>query len=166
MILRLISIYAQSFLAAWAYSFQTFSVGQVLTASQMNQVEVNVRDHLHGRSGVLAQNFTSSDQTITSAGALTIAHGLGVTPTLVAVRLRCTTAEGGYSIGDLLFVPATQASDSTVDTGGVSIVPDATNLNIRFGSRANVWTGTVKNTGGAFAITNANWVAVFFAWVI
>lgn len=27
-----------------AYSFQTFSVGQVLTAAQMNQVEVNIRD--------------------------------------------------------------------------------------------------------------------------
>lgn len=35
-----------------AYSFQTFSVGEVLTASKMNQVEVNVRDHVHGNSSV------------------------------------------------------------------------------------------------------------------
>lgn len=33
-----------------AYSFQTFSVGEVLTSSKMNQLEVNVRDHIHGTS--------------------------------------------------------------------------------------------------------------------
>ncbi len=35
-----------------AYSFQTFSVGQVLTAAHMNQVEYNIRDHVHGADGV------------------------------------------------------------------------------------------------------------------
>jgi hypothetical protein len=35
-----------------AYSFQTFTVGQVLTAAQTNQVEVNIRDHVHGVDGV------------------------------------------------------------------------------------------------------------------
>ena len=35
-----------------AYSFQTFSVGEVLTATKMNQIEVNIRDHEHGLSGV------------------------------------------------------------------------------------------------------------------
>lgn len=35
-----------------SYSFQTFTVGQVLTAAQMDQVEVNIRDHEHGTSGV------------------------------------------------------------------------------------------------------------------
>lgn len=34
-----------------AYSFQIFSVGAVLTAAQMNAVEVNIRDHTHGTSG-------------------------------------------------------------------------------------------------------------------
>lgn len=36
-----------------SYSYQTFSVGQVLTAAQMTQVEDNVRDHGHGLAGVL-----------------------------------------------------------------------------------------------------------------
>lgn len=40
-----------------AYSFQTFSVSQVLTATQMNQVEVNIRDHVHGVGGVLSTNL-------------------------------------------------------------------------------------------------------------
>jgi hypothetical protein len=36
----------------FAYSYQTFSVGQVLTAAQVQQIEDNVRDHEHGASGV------------------------------------------------------------------------------------------------------------------
>src|SRR5947209_6129671 len=35
-----------------AYSFQTYSVGQVYTAAAANQTEVNIRDHVHGESGV------------------------------------------------------------------------------------------------------------------
>ena len=35
-----------------AYSFQTFSIGQILTAAQMNQVEASIRDHQHGTAGV------------------------------------------------------------------------------------------------------------------
>lgn len=36
-----------------AYSFQTFSLNQILTSAQMNQVEANIRDHEHGLAGVL-----------------------------------------------------------------------------------------------------------------
>ena len=37
-----------------AYSFQTFVVFEVLTSTKMNQVEVNIRDHIHGSGGVSA----------------------------------------------------------------------------------------------------------------
>lgn len=37
-----------------AYSFQTYAVLEVLTASKMNQGEVNIRDHVHGTAGVVA----------------------------------------------------------------------------------------------------------------
>lgn len=33
------------------YSYQTFSSGQILTAAQAQQCEVNIRDHVHGISG-------------------------------------------------------------------------------------------------------------------
>ncbi len=35
-----------------AYSFQTFTFQQVLTSAQMDQVEANVRDHVHGVAGI------------------------------------------------------------------------------------------------------------------
>ena len=117
-------------------------------------------------SGKVVNSFTSAAQTITSGGALVLAHGLGAIPNAVAVRLTCTTGESGYSIGDLLFVQSVQQSDSASDTGGVSIVPDATNLNIRFGARTNVWNMLIKNTGAGAAVTNSSWTATFMAWVI
>lgn len=35
-----------------AYSFQTFSLNQILTSAQVNQLEANIRDHVHGSAGV------------------------------------------------------------------------------------------------------------------
>lgn len=35
-----------------SYSYQNFSFGQVLTSAQMQQVEDNIRDHVHGQDGV------------------------------------------------------------------------------------------------------------------
>lgn len=37
-----------------AYTYQTFTVGQVLTAAQMQQIEDSIRDHVHGQSSVSA----------------------------------------------------------------------------------------------------------------
>lgn len=108
------------------------------------------------------KSFTSSNQTITAAGALTLAHALGVMPTLVQVRLKCTTAELGYSIGDEVI--ANPMVSHTSSSRGVSVVPDATNLNIRFGSDANSLSVIRKDTGAIADITNASWAAIFKAW--
>ena len=56
-----LAVYAEWCLVCPAYSFQTFTVGQVLTASQVNQLEVNVRDHQHGVSSVFNQAATQAD---------------------------------------------------------------------------------------------------------
>lgn len=37
-----------------AYAYQTFSSGQIFTASQAQQIEDNIRDHRHGLNGVAA----------------------------------------------------------------------------------------------------------------
>lgn len=64
---------------AHAYSFQTFSVGEVLLASKMNQVEINIRDHLHAAAGVgglsstarsLAGKRKTADESVTSSTTL------------------------------------------------------------------------------------------------
>lgn len=104
--------------------------------------------------------FESAEQTITSAGSLTIAHSLGRTPIFLQVVLKNTTAEGGYSVGDVTFTGAINSNDINSATG-VMVVPDATNLNIRFASGANVFSMIRKDNGNLFNLTNANWTIIF-----
>jgi len=109
--------------------------------------------------------YQTSDQAITSAGALTIAHGLGRTPVLVAAFLKCTDAGGedNYAQNDVL---ATSFNADIADalSRGVSIVCDATNINIRFGSNANAFAVLDKTTGTASSITNSKWALIVRVW--
>ena len=60
-----------------AYSFQTFTAGHVLTAAQMNQAEVNVRDHVHGAAGVgSAPGIAKAYALFTPAGVVTKASNV------------------------------------------------------------------------------------------
>lgn len=105
--------------------------------------------------------YESSQQTITAAGALTLAHGLGRKPILVKIVLQCTTAEYNYSIGDEVteFIPGWGSASR-----GITVTPDATNLNVRFGSTATPFAIFDKTTGAASVCTNASWKVVFRAW--
>jgi len=118
--------------------------------------------NITGATTAITKVFTSANQTITSAGALTIAHGLGVTPTLVSGVLVNTTAQLGFSIGDIVVAP-TFGTDGGVSYG-IAITVDATNINIRYGSAANVFPINHKTTGGISNITNASWVYIVRVW--
>ncbi len=109
-----------------------------------------------------ATTFTSTGQTITSAGALTIAHSLGAAPFDYFCELECTTAEYGYSIGDKVKVAETDVVGQSPGYG-VSIVPDATNLNVRYGSGTTVFVGIHKTNGTTQGFTNSSWAAIFKA---
>lgn len=124
------------------------------TGGDKGRGTINVASELYvNNSAVLKQAdiFVSTDQTITLAGALTLAHGLGVAPRITGVRLVCQTAELGYSVGDTVQVEGDIASN----------VPDATNLNIRYRSVAT--SICHKTTGDLTSITAANWKARFTA---
>lgn len=108
------------------------------------------------------RHYDSGQQTITSAGSLTLAHSLGVQPGDIQVYLHNTTGESGYSAGDE--VQQTGQMDAA-NSRGVVTVPDATNLNIRFGSSANTFSFLNKTTGAGFTATNANWKTIWRAWV-
>lgn len=107
--------------------------------------------------------YQSAQQTITAAGALTLAHGLGVKPILIYPVLQCTTAEHGYSIADEVQVPFIDSSGAAAGVG-FSCVPDATNLNVRYGSGANTFIVLNKTTGAVASITNSSWRLVLRAW--
>ncbi len=109
--------------------------------------------------------YTSAPQTITAAGALVLQHGLGQTPTLISMRLRCTDAggEGGYAQNDEVFIAPVSGEPATVGQG-ISVSPDATNLNLRFGSAVNTFAVNNKGTGATVNITNAKWALIIRAF--
>lgn len=106
------------------------------------------------------KSYTSTNQTITSGGSLTLAHSLGAAPALIQIRLKCLTAEHGYSIGDEVIALAGDANAGRFP----SLVPDATNINVRYGSSANAFNIANKTTGASAAITNASWAMIVKAW--
>ena len=107
-------------------------------------------------AGMSARFANTGVQTITAGGALTIAHPLGVVPKLAVPWLTCQTGELGYTAGDKLLASIASSADISKDYG-VSIVCDASNIYIRYGSNANSFLLTRKDTGAQSAITNARW---------
>lgn len=104
-------------------------------------------------------SFQSTDQTITSAGSLTLAHGLAGVPKIVSLYLICQTTDAGYAANDIVCVAVQGGSDggSGSQNTGIAAWVDATNVNIRYGSSTSVVIINNKTTGALAAITNANW---------
>lgn len=99
----------------------------------------------------------SGDVTIAAAGtATTFSHGLGnIIPEFFKVYLKCTTAQHGYAIGDVIdFI-----SDSN-GTSPISVYADATNelIGVQFEDTITV---ANKTTGVAGDITLANFKFIF-----
>lgn len=111
-----------------------------------------------------SQYFESAPQTITSAGALTISHGMSVIPRLVMCVLTNVSPDSGYTAGQQLFQCPSFLTGTAGAGIGVAVVPDATNLNIRFGSQAQVFSALNFTTGAGAALTNASWTITFRVW--
>ena len=101
-------------------------------------------------------------QTISNGNALTLPHGLGKIPDLITVWLKCTSAEAGYSVGDIFQYHLLSNTTSTVLCFGFTVVPDETYLNVRYSNSTPVIMN--KTTGAAHAIDLTKWVAIFTAF--
>jgi hypothetical protein len=113
---------------------------------------------LSGTALPLVREYVSADQTIIAAQQLTLAHGLGAMPEMVQLRLKCTTAEHGYSIGDELMI---SAGEQNADIG-ISVVATSTSIVVRYGATGiNILD---KDMGETFLITEASWVLIVRAW--
>lgn len=110
----------------------------------------------------LAKIYTSPDQTITIGGTVSPAHTFGVVPFFVQFYMKCLTAEGGYSIGDLMAFNSQGDFDGST-ARGLSAVVTTTNIVIRFS--ANAIQAVRKDNGNNFALTPANWVLIVKAAV-
>lgn len=112
----------------------------------------------------LTKVYISAEQTITSNGALTLAHGLGVAPSLVFPVLICKTAEFGYSVGDIIPAPL-GTSTAGDDTRGASVeIGGTTNILVRYNTAGQVFSVVHKTSAGTVGLTNANWRLIMRAW--
>jgi len=108
--------------------------------------------------------FTSSNQTITAAGELTIAHGLSTTPANLIAYLFCSSGNSGYDPGDIVYINMhIQGAGTTAR--GAAVRADATNIIIRFGSDSNTFSVLRKDTGAVANINNSLWRYVIRAFV-
>lgn len=101
------------------------------------------------------KEYVSSNQTITSAGLLTLAHGLGEAPKVTQLELICTVVEAGYAVDDVVAIPS-----NNTDAGNnrySAVYYDATNIFVRYSSTATVFAVANKGTGTAAALTNTRW---------
>lgn len=145
----------------------TYANGNAATSAQI-KTGADVLKPLTPAATLAAQGFTayfqSADQTITAAGVLTIAHGLGRIPVMMQGYIRNVTAELGYSIGDIVPVPLGGTQNAI--NAGVTVTPDATNLSVRYGSQATTTIQVLNKTTGSAAVlaANANWSFFLRAW--
>lgn len=115
-------------------------------------------------TGILTEAFTSAEQAIVEVGSLALTHSLSKIPYLIRPFLICKTAELGYSIGDEVAIDIGQSASSTTEDYGMSVVPDATDINVRYGISSRVFLLLHKTTGVATVITLANWRLIIRAW--
>jgi hypothetical protein len=109
-------------------------------------------------------SYDSGDQTITAAGTLTLTHNLGVLPKDIVCFLHCTTAEFGYSIGDMVPCAGFASYDGTASRGVQFYDLTTTQMSLRFANGAATMALLNKTTGVYVATTNANWKLVVRAY--
>ena len=98
--------------------------------------------------------YKSADLTITSGGLLTLAHGLSATPNVISARLKCVTAEAGWSVDE---EPTTALGWWDSGSRTTSVWADATNIYVKISTAASSMVIGHKTTTVPTALTNANW---------
>ena len=128
--------------------------------TQLRKTDLRTLFDLHIRARGEPVTDVSAAQTVTTAGSLTLAHGLGEAPKLIMVFLTCLTAEAGYAVGDIFLMNP----QLTGGSAGITCMFDATNLTVRFANVTAVLNAHHKTTGTNTVLTNANWSITFRAF--
>lgn len=110
---------------------------------------------------VFTAEYVSPEQVITSAGTLTLTHGLGQTPKLLRVTIICKTAEGNYAVNDEV---EWGIQGDSGNNRGVVLVPSPTTIFVRYSDPASVFAIPTKTAGTILGLTNGNWRMIVRAW--
>ena len=152
-------------------AFVTSAVAAVVvptaaTSSEIKTGTVNNKypapDQLLAAIGFTAR-YNSGNQTVSSAGALSLAHGLGREPIILNLWLKCLSSEAGYTTDDKVLLQNV-ISTSGSDGFGVGVKADSTNITVRFGNQGQPLIITHATTGVGTVLTNSSWALVVDAF--
>jgi hypothetical protein len=102
-------------------------------------------------------SYDSGELTITSGGALTLAHGLGQKPYLLRPFLRCKTAENGWAVGEEIDITFAGSGTGFSTHRWPGFRSDDTNIVLRFGSGTSAFGYVHAATGSEANLTNSHW---------
>lgn len=122
------------------------TAGQVLTSGGAGAAPV--------WETVAAYTYTTATTPLPATGAaVSVVHGLGVTPSDVVLELTCLAAEFGYSVGDVIQAPSEWNGSSYVT---LSLWKNSTRVGFTHSSGYNLLILN-KTTGSGVSATAANW---------
>lgn len=98
---------------------------------------------------------TSSSANATSGGSVTHNHNLGAEPKCVWCVAVCTSADGGYSVNDILWFPAVLWYRGTTTSHGFTAKVGNNSNVLYYGADANVW--KVSGPSGDVSLDNTKW---------
>ena len=114
-------------------------------------------------SGKLATKYVSSYVGMSNAGQNVFVHGLGAEPDIITYRLKCISAQNGYSVNDIIDVVPSE-NRTGLEEGFGSVV-DATNITLRIAANGpGIY--QEKNTGATSVLTATNWQVQVRAFII
>lgn len=113
----------------------------------------------------ITEMFTSSEQLLAANTPYIVAHGLTKTPSEVYLRLRCTAADNGWDVDDVITISGAQSNDTdnNLERGGIQVGADATNIGWVVGDRAFV---LARTTGNFVQLTLSSWQGTLVGYII
>jgi hypothetical protein len=137
----------------------TGTSGQVLTSNGAGAAPT-----FQSGGGVFTESFSSTAQTVTAAGLLTLAHGMSSVPKVITGRIKFTTSQANWAIGDEVYVSPNNGMNGVAVNRGFQAYADATNVYIRYGAQSTTFNLLNKTTGVQTDITNTNITLIIDAY--
>lgn len=108
-------------------------------------------------------SYTSGDIALVASAIVSQAHGLGATPSLAKVYFKCTVANNGYAVGDLVDAGQSFYPGSP----GYNIMgPVLTPTHVKFSVTSGGNVAPSMTVGNSSVLLNgAQWVYIIRAWV-
>ena len=119
---------------------------------------------LEGIGKLFTKEYVSAEQTLTAGGGLTLAHGLGTKPKLVAAAFICKAADAGYSPGDEFHDALTYAYTDAGYSVTTTASYDTSYIYVSFESAVGNMRVKHKSTGAITNMVLENWRLIVRAW--